>query len=1356
MVSKSIDQSFNSDWQKAVAWAQTQGIGQHVYLPIYQQDAQRVASGGYPMSSAERNRAILAAANPNNVTPVPSDHPNPLSFMGNARTDLRNIFTGLAPNHLIPNIFHTAEAAVLHPSTWLNPIEDVAKGVATGNMGDVKKGLELAGGKNSILSWIPGVYDAAEMAHGGLSEVLSHPIVSFLDVAPFAPAGKVLALAADEARMGTMASKLGMTPEALSRASVPAMGASWLMSRDIAKDVDGTWKPTIPGIGTLTKTLVDPHGKPLTVSGALQMWGQSHSGLSKAVSYLAAGAFDLRSYGTDAELYTVRPLQLAEDALNPEQKKEVEGLVYGTDPRSQGKSVASVMADQSIDQLVRTAYGLHKDLLAQNEGQALSAGGLVAVRSPDIKVGDKWTHQVDYFSVLGQPDVVVSAARAAKRSLYNLVKAMGPAHKISVEVADLDAKASQYVGELEKARQAAQKAHIEGQTAKVQVGEKESLALPISKQRDLLMSDDGLIAKISDAASSLDASGNPKERDFETMKALTGAAKRALSREGYGMVDASIDPALARVAQMVHVLDRYAAHRIKREAEFLREMTGDLPKRSGVKDREERTRRNDRRMTIKKALTKATADYREFQRAWWANPADRWRPVLYDKMIEGILAGEDSAGRVERMTDRLKELGYADKQIDQMRTDPKVLAEAIWHETKQAASNVGGHAILDDEDIHRIYSDAVEAVNTLRHQGYEVSYVPVVSSENISAYNPGRYGVGVGSKAIARDLRVTKKRNMTDFMPERYDLLAAIHLSTKEAIQRNLTIEFAETHLAPHAKTSGEVAEWAQRAFRDEYATRNPSDRNQADLIAAHVYERLGLMKWDPNLKMGFSLPRWGEGAVYLPASLAKAVDSLLSKHQFPLDGLYDRATGLFRFSILALSPRYTAHIVFGGAFLLALRSDPRIVTKMGEAFKMTKNGEIPYRLRQRATEQGVEPVQYRTVDAGLHEANKAGGAQQAHMVVQETLAKQGIDWKMANPVQWLKAVGDVNYRFTNFVSSMYRAAAMLDYSAKAEKRGFFTDETGAKVAMTKERAEYEGIHHALKVMGDLKAMTPLERTTFMRMMPFYGWTRHILAYVLSYPVDHPFRAQFLTTLAAQDSDSVAKALDTRLLFMFFMGSPDKSGNVTGVDVRFLDPLRDVGNYASLTGWIQALNPVATTALAMIDPQLIYGSTSLYPQVTYDQFYGIETTTNPGSVFNAVEQFVPQVGALDAAMNLSGHYRSLATKNPAAFTKTIFEALNVPFFNVQQTNLKALAAKGELARYRVALSSAKNAWESPGMGGTGIEDALAGFSSIPNPLNPDYEMTPAQLQALYNEALAQYPSQNPSEVVVSPPKPPGF
>ena len=733
-------------------------------------------------------------------------------------------------------------------------------------------------------------------------------------------------------------------------------------------------------------------------------------------------------------------------------------------------------------------------------------------------------------------------------------------------------------------------------------------------------------------------------------------------------------------------------------------------------------------------------------------------------MIDEAVRQVNRTNTIGEMSQVLKDRNYSDAQAKEILSDPRKMAEAIYNQSRLSASNPAGPPILEESEINAIYQAGVDQVKTLREMGHEIGYVPVVSTREL-AYDPGRYGVRTIAKV--RDLSTARKKNMgPDFQPERYDLLAALHLGTKEVIQHNNAIHFVEDQVVPHAKMAGEVYEWASKAFPDEYAKRDPGAVNETDLTET-LLRRLGLTSWDPKT-VGVDLPRFSGEKIYIPTGLAKALNSLASHGGFPMDGAYDRATNVFRTSILGLSPRFTAHIVFGGAFLVALRADPSIVTHLREGWQLAKDPtKLDPAMRQVSAERGVEPAEYRTVkmqqaaqkgdvNPGLEEINHRGGATAAYTVVQENMAKKGLDWRTAGPVAWLKSIADVNFRFTRNVSTMYRAAAMLDFADKAGKKDFFEDpETGERIAMTPERAKEEGIQAALKMMGDLQKMTPLERQSFMRIMPFYGWTRHILNYVLTYPVDHPYRASFLAVQASLDSDSVAKALDTRWLFMLNIGSPSPSGAVKGVDVRFLDPLRDVANYASLSGWIGALNPVITAPLAAIDPNLVFGNTSLYPNVTYNQLYGIETSAPQGNPATAVAQtFVSQIGALDSAIQLAGNYRSLATKNPNAFYKTIFESLNIPFAQVQNLNVKQLAAKGELARYRVASQAANNAWTSPGMGGAGIEKSLAGYASVPDPLNPDYEVTPAQLQNLYNALLQAYPGQNPSDAAIAPPTPP--
>jgi hypothetical protein len=228
----------------------------------------------------------------------------------------------------------------------------------------------------------------------------------------------------------------------------------------------------------------------------------------------------------------------------------------------------------------------------------------------------------------------------------------------------------------------------------------------------------------------------------------------------------------------------------------------------------------------------------------------------------------------------------------------------------------------------------------------------------------------------------------------------------------------------------------------------------------------------------------------------------------------------------------------------------------------------------------------------------------------------------------------------------------------------------------------------------------------------------------------------------------MALGLPKRLQFLMFLGSPDVAGNVNALDVRFMDPLRDTANYATIGGWISALNPIISAPIAMIDPSVIFGGVPLYPNVTYDQFYGIETAPAQGSPLTAVEQVVPQISALDAALGISAQYRHLAATNPNSFAKAIFESLNVPFAQVQHLNLKQIAAKNELDRYQVAKQAATNAFDS------GDFSAISGLSSVPDPLNSQWNVTPGYLQSLYNQLLTEYPGTPPSQTALPPPSAP--
>jgi hypothetical protein len=288
---------------------------------------------------------------------------------------------------------------------------------------------------------------------------------------------------------------------------------------------------------------------------------------------------------------------------------------------------------------------------------------------------------------------------------------------------------------------------------------------------------------------------------------------------------------------------------------------------------------------------------------------------------------------------------------------------------------------------------------------------------------------------------------------------------------------------------------------------------------------------------------------------------------------------------------------------------------------------------------------------------------------------------------------------------------------------------------------------HVEKVMGDLRAMTPIERNMVVRVMPFWGWTKHVLKYVLSYPIDHPYRAMVLSNIANTASQDVPSGLPLRIQLLFFLGSPDAQGNVNAIDIRALNPLRDTANYASLSGWIAALNPILTAPISAVDPSITFGNNVLYPNVTYNSLYGTSEAAPAGNEWNAIESVVPQVSALDSAFNLSGQYSYLRQSGQSnAFLKKIYESLNIPFLQEQSINLRQISATDELDRYQQAKNAAATAWQSGDFSG------LQGYGAVPDPRNTQYDISPSQLEQLYNTTLKQT-GLPPSAVLASLPNP---
>lgn len=747
---------------------------------------------------------------------------------------------------------------------------------------------------------------------------------------------------------------------------------------------------------------------------------------------------------------------------------------------------------------------------------------------------------------------------------------------------------------------------------------------------------------------------------------------------------------------------------------------------------------------VMRQITAYAKAVNKFSEAVADHPSDEYRDVQVMLMQKHMLASEHSATLIAQTMKHADEIGMSAGQIAKLRSDPQLLGEYMvtrFNEIFMQPNISPEVAEMAANAMREASESGREELKQLIARGLTVQYIP--ASTDIDA-KLSRDSVAplIGKGVPKPDMA---KARVWDMTPQLNDFAVGIKKAVIQQIQRDATIELTEHYLRPMTLTKTQVANFIDK-------TMNPLDKELGGNLALQsrhmTAESLGLSAFHPESLFGFRLPRWGNDEVYLPTPIVKALEQLMDEKGQNIK-LLSSSTKLFRYSILGLSPRYDAHILFGGTMMAALRVSPWALTFIGKGAKALRDGALPEDLAGRhAVEEGGQK-------AALSLYNRQAAKDVHGMMVDEHIEKrQGITRALAKPVHLLRAAADINFRFTRYVRDLQAAVVYLDGAAKAERRSskiaVEDPVTGKMVKISPDRAMAEGMKAVESVFGNLGRMSPFERQVAQTMMPFYGWEKHILSYVMTFPFDHPWRSTVLSQMAYNSSNDVPLADPIRIQLLYFLGSPDSQGNVNAVDIRSLDPFRDVANYASWTGFFESLNPALAAPLTMaFGSGATYGSSSLYPTVSYNSFYGIETANSQGNVWSGLQQWIPQVGAAQSALQAVTGVRSLWSTDRSAAIKSILENLNIPFVT-PPVNLKQIAAEDEGARYKVASTTAYNAFQS------GDFSTLAGYKTVPNPLNPAYEITPAALEQLYKQAQAATPGVAPIESLLPPPSPYGW
>ena len=318
--------------------------------------------------------------------------------------------------------------------------------------------------------------------------------------------------------------------------------------------------------------------------------------------------------------------------------------------------------------------------------------------------------------------------------------------------------------------------------------------------------------------------------------------------------------------------------------------------------------------------------------------------------------------------------------------------------------------------------------------------------------------------------------------------------------------------------------------------------------------------------------------------------------------------------------------------------------------------------------------------------------------------------------------------KFEETATRMYQVTAMLTQEKKllrnAEKMGIEVT-PGRRAAMRES-----GIDLAHKMFVDMNSMLPIERALIRKIFPFYGFTRHLFRYVMTYPADHPYAASILTNNANQHLADWKSGLPQTMQWMLYLGVPDINGNVAAVDYRSIDPFRSFYNLFSLGGFFSQMNPALQLVAEQAGINVLSATPELYPNTHYDPATGQLVADQPSNfLLRAMESILPETSAIDAQLQLSDQFRNLKISDPAAFKSRVYSALGIPF-GYQEINIPQKEQTAQLKRYRDAQTSIDQAVQS----GDFTKAKRYAYVPVPSLLSQYITTkyaTPQQIEALY-------------------------
>lgn len=531
------------------------------------------------------------------------------------------------------------------------------------------------------------------------------------------------------------------------------------------------------------------------------------------------------------------------------------------------------------------------------------------------------------------------------------------------------------------------------------------------------------------------------------------------------------------------------------------------------------------------------------------------------------------------------------------------------------------------------------------------------------------------------------RETASDFTPAVEDATVALEHAGLEWLERRGSEEFinqmSERYAVPERNLYDEAGNLVQEGLQERYldAARAAAEINPALDVRAYMQELIKKewAKYNPEEFVPWGSPRLKQFSqdMWVPKSLYRNLQRMHVPPTGRLTQVMDPVMRVFRTSLLPLSPRWQIYNLLGGAVVTALRTGPSALMVIPEAWRMAREGMLPEGVMHGY---GMIPRETLQWQATASKADKVGAA--FHYLGGKKMREL---WDSAQGARTgFNKFVQKSYDINGFFDDFYRSITLLYGENKAQRLG-----------LSKEAAQTEGIALTRKVMQNWDEITPLERTVLRYVFPFYGWMNHILRYTMTYPFDHPFRANIMAQFARNELEDMGSGLPDSFLNMFFVGDVDKNGKVKAINTAGMNPFSDVANYFTLAGFTGNANPVISSVLQTLGVDTGRGAPTLYPNLQYDPNTGRLVAKNDSLVMNFAQAVVPQSRVLFAAAGMSSEWKELLRRNPEAAGRMLASQLGLPII-VKDVPVYEEQFKAELARSDAQMTAVRDALKSGG------------------------------------------------------------